>query len=173
MKGLLAATLAVCLLLAAGGATAHAAAGPEVISCTKLKQQVNKKTGKAKKQAQAAYKRCTDQNKANKKAFALIKGTKWVGARASGQQEEWTFCATGAYTTKSTSGGSTGTSTGTSYKVAEATFKGNDFTAYVVDKSEGLEIAVARTKGVFQVGTARSFGEVEDLGPATRSAAGC
>ena len=31
-------------------------------------------------------------------------------------------------------------------------------------KGEGLSVAVARTKGQFQVGTARSFGEVEDLG---------
>lgn len=170
MKGFVTAALLLALVVPSSAA---AAAGPEVTSCAKLEKQVKKTSGKAKKNAKAALKRCKDQNAANKKAFALIKGTKWVGARASGQQEDWTFCATGAYTTKSTSGGSTGTSAGTSYKVAEARFTGNDFTAYIVDKAEGLEIAVARTKGQFQVGTARSFGEVEDLGPATRSPAGC
>lgn len=170
MKGFLAATLLLALVLPSA---ASAAAGPETVSCTKFSKQVKKTTGSKKKTAQAQLKRCKATNSANKKAFALIKGTKWVGTRGDGQAEDWTFCATGAYEVRSTSGGTTGVSKGTSYKVAEAVFKGSDFTAYIVDAKEGLEIAVARTKGVFQVGVARSFGEVEDLGTATRSAAGC
>jgi hypothetical protein len=173
MNRLTFAALVVAFSFATTTATASAAAGPEVISCTKLKKQISKKTGKAKKQAQQAHKRCTDQNKANKKAFELVKGTKWVGTREGGSAEDWTFCATGAYTLRSTGGGSTGISTGTSFKVADARFTGSDFTAQVIDKAEGLSVAVARTKGQFQVGTARSFGDVEDLGPATRSAAAC
>lgn len=170
MKGFLAATLALALILPS---TAAAAAGPETVSCTKFSKQIKKTTGAKKKTAQAQLKRCKATNSANKKAFALIKGTKWVGNRASGSSEDWTFCATGTYEIRSTSGGSTGISKGTSFKVAEAVFKGSDFTAHVVDKKEGLSIAVARTKGQFQVGTARSFGGVESLGPATRSAAAC
>jgi hypothetical protein len=170
VKGLIVAAL---LLALAVPSTAAAAAGPETVSCSKFSKQVKKSTGKKKKTAQAQLKRCKATNSANKKAFALIKGTRWVGTRAGVFADDWTFCASGAYTLKTTSGGTTGTSTGTSYKVAEAIFKGSDFTAYIVDRKEGLEVAVGRTKGQFQVGTARSFGEVDDLGPATRSAAGC
>ncbi len=171
MKGFLAATLLLALVIPS---TANAAAGPETVSCTKFSKQVKKTSGAKKKTAKAQLKRCKATNQANKKAFALIKGTKWVGTRADGVfSDDWTFCASGAYELRTTSGGSTGISKGTSYKVAEAVFKGNDFTAHIVDKAEGLSVAVARTKGQFQVGTARSFGEVEDLGPATRSAAAC
>ena len=148
-----------------------AAPGPEVISCRKLSKQVTKAKGPAKTKAKKALKRCTGQNKANKKAFAEVRGTTWVGRRASGSYEDWTFCANGTYTLASTSGGSTGTSSGTTYKVADARFKGNNFTAQIVDKN--TSVAIGRTGAQFQVGTARSFGDVEDLGPATRSAAAC
>ena len=170
MKGFLAAALLLALMLPGA---ASAAAGPETISCTKFSKQVKKTSGAKKKTAKAQLKRCKATNTANKQAFALIKGTKWVGTRAGVFAEDWTFCATGAYELRTTSSGTTGTSSGTSYKVADAIFKGKDFTAQIVDKSEGLSVAVARTKGQFQVGIARSFGEVEDLGPATRTAAGC
>jgi ABC-type amino acid transport substrate-binding protein len=170
MKGLLAATLALALI---APSTAAASAKPETISCTKFSKQVKKTTGAKKKTAQAQLKRCKATNSANRKAFALIKGTTWVGTRGDGAAVAWTFCASGAYTSRTTSGGSTGTVEGSSYRVAEAVFKGKDFTAHIVDKRQGFSIAVARTKGQFQVGVARSFGEVEKLGPATRSAAGC
>ena len=150
-----------------------ASAGAQSISCKRLQKQVRRSKGSAKRKAKQALKRCTDQNKANQKAFALVRGTTWTGRRASGSYEEWTFCANGSYTLRSTSGGSTGTSTGTSYKVADARFSGRDFTAQIVDKAEGAFVAVGRTGAQFQVGTARSFGDVENLGPATRSAAAC
>lgn len=170
MKGFLVATLLVALAVPT---TASAAAGPETISCSKFSKQVKKTSGAKQKTAKAQLKRCKATNTANKRAFALIKGSKWVGTRGTVFAEDWTFCATGAYELRTTSGGTTGISKGTSYKVTEAIFKGSDFTAYIEDKKEGTSVAVARTKGQFQVGTSRSFGEVEDLGPATRTAAGC
>ena len=157
----------------AGAVATAASAGAQSISCRRLQKQVRKSTGSAKRKAKQALKRCTDQNKANKKAFALVRSTTWIGTRASGSSEEWTFCADGSYTLRSTSGGSTGTSAGKSYKVADARFSGRDFTAQIVDKAESTAVAVGRTGTQFQVGTARSFGEVESLGPATRSAAAC
>ena len=105
MKGLLAATLLLALVVPS---TASAAAGPETLSCSKFSKQIKKTSGAKKKTAQTQLKRCKATNTANKKAFALIKGTKWLGATESGQAEDWTFCATGAYELRSTSGGSTG-----------------------------------------------------------------
>jgi hypothetical protein len=168
--------VALGLLVSMSWATPFAearTAGPESISCKRLQKQVDKTKGAAKRKAKKSLKHCTDQNKANKKAFELVRATTWVGRRASGSYEDWTFCAGGAYTLRSTSGGSTGTSTGVNYKVTDARFKGTDFTAQVVDKAEGTSVAIGRTGDQFQVGTARSFGDVEDLGPATRSAAAC
>ena len=46
------------------------------MSCTKFSQQIKKTAGAKKKTARAQLKRCKATNSANKKAFALIKGTK-------------------------------------------------------------------------------------------------
>ncbi len=79
-----------------------ASAGAQTISCKRLQKQVKKSKGSAKRKAKRALKYCTDQNKANKKAFALVRDTTWIGTRASGRYEEWTFCANGSYTLRST-----------------------------------------------------------------------
>ena len=101
MKGLIVAAL---LLGLAAPSTAAASAGPETVSCSKFSKQVKKTTGAKKKTAKAQLKRCKATNSANKKAFALIKGTKWVGTRGGVFADDWTFCATGAYTLRTTSG---------------------------------------------------------------------
>ena len=122
MKGLLAATLLLALPHPEHGFRRRRTGAAELHEFSA--SSIKKTSGAKQKTARAQLKRCKATNTANKKAFALIKGTKWVGTRGSVFAEDWTFCATGAYELRTTSGGTTGISKGTSYKVADAIFKG-------------------------------------------------
>jgi hypothetical protein len=161
--------LAVALAAGAGAATPGATA--EKVSCAAEKKAVSKTTGAKRTTAKRQLKRCTDVNTANKKTLALVKDSHFVSATAT-QLEDWTFCANGRYATATTSGGSTGRSSGTHWRTADATYKSvGTFTVILEDPKEGLSVGVARKGGKWLIGVARSFGEIEDLTPATRTAA--
>ena len=172
----------VLVVLVSGAAAAAVlgapagAAGPgataEAVNCKPIQREVARSSGADRTSARRRLKACKATNTANKKTLALVKGGRYVGVRGDGQQEDWTFCANGAYRLASTSGGSTGTSTGTRWRTADATFKSaSSFKVIIEDPSEGLSVALVRTGGQWQVGVARSFGEVESLGNATRTPA--
>jgi len=170
------AVLAILAVVAAAvtalGASAGAAtpgATAEKVSCAAEKKAVSKATGKKKTTAKRQLKRCTDVNTANKKTLALVKGSHFVAATAY-KQEDWTFCANGKYATATTSDGSTGRSTGTQWRTADATYKSaGTFTVILEDPKEGLSVGVARKGGKWMIGISRSFGEIDDLIPATRT----
>jgi hypothetical protein len=166
---LLAVAAVTALGASAGAATPGATA--EKVSCAAQKKAVSKATGAQKAAAKKQLKRCTDVNTANKKALALVKGSHFVASTAI-RQEVWTFCANGKYSTATTSSGSTGRSTGTHWRTADAAYKSaGSFTVILEDPQEGLSVGVARKGGKWMIGIARSFGEIDDLTPATRTAA--
>lgn len=166
---LLAVAAVTALAASAGAATPGATA--EKVSCAAEQKAVSKSTGAKKTAAKRRLKRCTDVNTANRKTLALVKGSHFVSSTAT-RQEDWTFCANGKYATATTSGGSTGRSTGASWRTADATYKSaGTFTVILEDPKEGLSVGVARKGGKWMIGIARSFGEIEDLTPATRTPA--
>lgn len=148
------------------------AATAQRTSCAKFSRQARTATGKKRQTARRQLADCKAENSANARVLKAVRGSRFVGTRGDGQEEDWTFCADGTYVLRSTSGGSTGVSYGTSWRITDATGKrASTFTAYVADPKEGLEVGIARKNGAWQVGVARSFGEIDDLGPATRTAA--
>jgi hypothetical protein len=165
--------VAAVAALSAGAVAGAAAPGAtaEKVSCAAEKKAVAKTKGAKRTAAKRQLKRCTDVNTANKRTLALVKGSHFVAASAT-KQEDWTFCANGKYATATTSEGSTGRSTGTQWRTADATYKSaGTFTVIIEDPKEGLSVGVARKGGKWMIGVSRSFGEIEDLIPATRTAA--
>ncbi len=168
--------LAVLVLAAAatasGASAASTGASAEVVSCAAQKKAVAKATGAKRTTAQRVLKRCQAVNTANKRTLAALGGSHLVGARGDGAQVDWTFCANGKYMLATTSDGSTGTSAGSRWRTADATYRSaGTFTAVVEDPVKGTSVGVARKGGKWMVGVSRSFGELEDLGPAVRTAA--
>jgi len=163
--------LAATTAVVAGADAATTGATAEKVSCAAERKAVSKSTGAKRTAAKRRLERCTDVNTANKKTLALVKDSHLVAATAS-VLEDWTFCANGKYATATTSGGSTGRSTGAQWRTADATYKSaGTFTVILEDPKEGLSVGVARKGGKWMIGVARSFGEIEDLIPATRTAA--
>lgn len=165
------ALLAVAAVTALGASAGAATPGvtAEKVSCAAEKKAVSKATGTKRTAAKRQLKRCTDVNTANKKTLALVKGSHFVASTAT-RLDDWTFCANGKYSTATTSSGSTGRSTGTQWRTADATYKSaGTFTVIIEDSQEGLSVGVARKGGKWMIGIARSFGEIEDLTPATRT----
>lgn len=119
----------------------------------------------------ACRKRAVKINAANKVVLKKLRDSRLVGTRGDGAGVDWTFCANGKTVTAVTSYGSTGTSRGSTWVVEHAQVRqgGKWFDAIITDPS-GLAIAVAMRGGRWQVGR-DSFGEVDDLGPATRTSA--
>jgi len=139
-------------------------------SCASLSRQVRRATGKKRTAAKRRLAACKAENRQNARVLAKVRGSRFVGTRGDGEVVDWVFCTDGRYTLRSTSGGSTGVSSGRSWRITDATgTSASRFTAYVGDPKEGLEVGIAYRGGAWQVGVARSFGEIDDLGPVTRT----
>lgn len=169
--------LAVVVLgaaVTASGATAASSGSSAAKADCSAQKRILKKAPKGSKRtaAKRGLKRCEAVTTANKRALKVVRGSHLVGTRGSGSQEDWTFCANGKYSVATTSDGSTGRSEGKRWRTADATYKSaGTFTVVIEDPKEGLSVGVARKRGKWMVATARSFGELENLGPAVRTAA--
>lgn len=119
----------------------------------------------------SAKRACRTGNAANKVVLKKLLDTRLVGMRADASAEDWTFCASGRYELRSTSGGSTGISRGSTWQVESARVRqGGRWFDGIVTAPGGLSVAVAMRGGRWQVGI--EFGdEPSELGPATRSSA--
>lgn len=167
--------LAVLVLAVAVTASGASAASPgssaKKANCSAQKRILKKAKGSKRKAAKRGLKFCEAVTTANKRALKVVRGSHLVGTRGS-FQEDWTFCANGKYSLATTSDGSTGRSEGKHWRTTDATYKSaGNFTVIIEDPSEGTFVGVARKHGKWMVGTARSFGELENLGPAVRTAA--
>ena len=158
----------------ASSATAASSGSSAAKADCSAQKRILKKAPKGAKRtaAKRQLKRCEAVTTANKRALKVVRGSHLVGTRANGFEDDLTFCANGRYMLSTTSGGSTGTSEGRSWRTADATYKSaGNFTVVIEDPRQGTSVGVARKGGKWMVATARSFGELEDLGPAVRTPA--
>ena len=164
--------LATGAVMASGAVAATPGSSAERVSCTAAKREVARTTGARRTAAQRRLKRCEAGNRANTRVLAAVRGSRFVGTRGDGALVDWTFCANGRYELKTTSDGSTGISAGSRWRTADATYRSaGTFTVVLEDPAKGTSVGIARSGGRWQAGVARSFGELESLGPVTRSAA--
>jgi hypothetical protein len=166
--------LAVTVMgIAAFSANADAAGTYKQTSCAKLSKKVKKAKGKKKKTLKKQLAACKTANAATKSAFNLVKSGNYIGTRGDGATVNWIICANGHYTVKTKTGGSLGTSTGATWEITSAKYLGKTLIFVLEDKSKGTSLGFGYTSGAWQVGVSRSFGDVESLGPVTRTPAGC
>lgn len=151
--------LALCLLFAAAlpGASFAAKAGPVVKSCGGLKSKTAKQ-------------RCLTQNAANRVAFNQIKDSSFVGTRGDGAGVDSVYCANGKFESRTSDSYGTGVSTGRSWKIDEAVVRqGGKWINAILEGADGYEIGLQRRGSQWKYGVSRSFGEIEDAGPVTKT----
>jgi len=156
------ATLVASLLLLPGLAVAKPATGAKLAKCGKLKKKKGKK-------AKARFRRCLEQNKANRIVYRQLKNSRLVGERGDGEEIEDVYCANGKWEARSTGSYGTGVATGRWWRIADARVRrGGKWINAFLEGQGGYRIGLQRRGSQWRYGIA-TFDRIEDPGDVTRT----
>lgn len=139
-------------------------------SCAGLSRKAKRAKGSERKRLNSQVKRCKDGNEAATRALKAIGNGRYVGMRGDGQTVDWTYCANGKYTTRTSGRDGTGVSSGSSWRVGAAERNGSKgFTAIVEDPTRRSSVGLVLRGGKWAVGVSRSDNSVESIGNVQRT----
>lgn len=142
-------------------------------NCAALTRKAKRTKGAQRKWLQQQAKRCPAGNKRLTQALKAIGDGHYVGTRGDGQQVDWTICANGKYSLRSTGSYGTAVSTGTKWQIVWTAANGsNGFKAILEDRASdggGLSVGLSLSGGKWGVGIASFGSEVNKIGPVERT----